>query len=238
MKAIITRCMWSGAALAAAVTVGGCSSLLTADATSNAPASPLTKNIQKFFHALSVQQVHCGGPGSGGRGRRSCQVQFTNDYGEWWVTIIVSGSRVISDPGGVADWLCATACANPPGMTANTGNPRKNPGSTGATGSTGNSGQTGVTGIGGVVKAPKPKKPKGVTGATGVVSGSGSAGVVKSTGSTGVVYGTGSTGVVYGSGSTGVVSGGGNTGKGGATGATGIVYGTGSTGPGATGAGG
>jgi hypothetical protein len=224
--------LWSGAAVAAALATGGCATSNTSDATGVAP-SPLTRSIQAFFHALSVDQVHCGAAGN--HGRRSCQVEFTDSYGDWWVTIIVAGSRVISDPGGVADWLCATTCANHPGLTANTGNPRNNPGFTGATGSSGNRGQTGVTGIGGVVKNPGATKPEAVTGATGVVTGPTNTGVVKPTGSTGVVSGSGNTGVVYGSGSTGVVSGSGNTGKAGkvgATGETGIVYGTGSTGPG------
>jgi hypothetical protein len=235
MRGFIAHWLWSGVVVAAAVALGGCGSASVTGAGS-AAASPLTRSIQAFFHAISVEQVQCGSPD--GHGRRSCQVEFTNDYGQWWVTIIVQGSRVISDPGGVADWLCANACSNPPPMTANTGNPKHNPGSTGATGSAATSGQTGVTGIGGVVTTPlqrKPKpKPKPVTGSTGVVPGTGSTGVVNATGSTGVVSGSGNTGVVKGTGNTGVVSGSGSgsTGKGGATGQTGVVYGTGSTGPG------
>ncbi|HWF35789.1 MAG TPA: hypothetical protein VG295_10450 [Solirubrobacteraceae bacterium] len=222
--------LWSGVAVAAAMALGACGSSNVAPNATSAAVSPLTRNIQAFFHALSVEQVHCGPRGA--HGRRSCQVEFTDNYGEWWVTIIVKGSRVISDPGGVADWLCANACSNPPPMTANTGNPRTNPGGTGASASTANRGQTGVTGIGGVVRTPPRPKPKPkpppvpvpVTGSTGV-----------GTGSTGVVNPTGSTGVVKNTGNTGVVSGSGNTGRpGGATGAgsTGVVYGTGSTGPG------
>jgi hypothetical protein len=224
MKAFITRYLWWGVAVASAIAIGGCSTKVAA-ATSNAHASPLTKSIESFVHAFSVQQVQCGPPGS--HGRKSCQVQFTNDYGVWWATLVIRGSKVISDPGGVANWLCATACANPPGLNGNTGKPKN------STGTTGPSGQTGVTGIGGVVKNPAPSKPKPppVTAGTGVVTGTGT-GVVNPTGSTGVVNPTGSTGVVKGTGSTGVVSGSGNTGAIGATGATGIVYGTGSTGPG------
>jgi hypothetical protein len=245
MTVLITRWMWWGAAAASALAIGGCAGSSTTDS-SSAPASPLTTRIEAFFHALSIQAVQC----PAGQGRRSCQVEFTDNYGQWWATIQVAGSRVISDPGGVADWLCASSCANPPGMTANTGNPKANPGSSASANIY--RGQTGVTGIGGVVKNPgavKPPKPSKVTGSSGVVQGTGS-GVVQPTGSTGVVYGTGSTGapkgagstgpagetgatgVVYGTGSTGAHKGAGSTGPAGETGATGVVYGTGSTGPG------
>ncbi|MDQ6774689.1 MAG: hypothetical protein M3071_00375 [Actinomycetota bacterium] len=230
MSGFITRCSWWGVAAACAVVVGGCSTSRPA-AGASAPVSPLTKSIKAFFHALSVQQVNCARPTPGSHGRRSCQVQFTDNYGEWWVTIVVAGSRVISDPGGVADWLCATACSNPPAMTANTGNPRNNPGFTAAA-STGNSGQTGVTGIGGVVKTPSPSSVVKTPGPSGPAKVTSPSGVVNPTGSTGVVNPTGSTGVVNPTGSTGVVNGSGNTSTIGQTGATGIVYGTGSTGPG------
>lgn len=225
MRRFVTHWLWSGVALAAAMAIGGCGGANVSAGAISAANAPLSRSIQAFFHAFSVEQIQCGSPD--GQGRRSCQVEFTDTYGQWWATIIVRGSTVISDPGGVADWLCADACANPPGMTANTGNPKQNPGSTGSTGS-GFKGQTGVTGIGGVVKITKPKPkpkpvpvPESVTGPNGVVPGTGSTGVV-----------SGNTGVVKGSGNTGVVSGSGNTGKTGATGDTGVVYGTGSTGPG------
>ncbi|HWF72537.1 MAG TPA: hypothetical protein VG186_04285 [Solirubrobacteraceae bacterium] len=217
MRAFITRWLWWGIAAASALAVGGCSTKVTAG-NSNAHASPLTKSIESVVHAFSVQQVHCARPAS--NGRRSCQVQFTDDYGVWWATLIVKGSRVISDPGGVADWLCATACANPPAMTGNTGKRQGN------TGSKVPAGQTGVTGVGGVVKAPAPPKPP-----KPVVTVPANTGVVTAPTNTGVVSGSGNTGVVTGTG-TGIVSGSGNTGTIGATGATGIVYGTGSTGPG------
>jgi hypothetical protein len=217
-----------GAGLAAAVAIGGCggSTGLTADAAANAPVSPLTKSIESFVHAFSVQSQQCGQPGS--HGRRSCQVEFTDEYGVWYATLIVAGSKVVSDPGGVSDWLCASACANPPPMRGNTGKPA------GSSGSTAASGETGVTGIGGVVRPHRPAPvhvhtttvpatPESVTSASGVVSGSGSSGVVSGSGSTGTGN---SSGIVYGTGSTGAPSG--STGT--RTGRNGVVYPTGGTG--------
>lgn len=225
MRAFITCGSRSGAALAAVVAIGGCGSSqrLAADTTKTARVAPLAKSIDSFFHAISVDRIECGGP-AGRRRLRSCQVEFTDSYGVWWATIIVAGQKMISDPGGVADWLCAGSCANPPGIKGNTGNPRNNPGGAGTSGSEKISGQTGVTGIGGVVNSGASGRggaggAETISGATGVVSGSGASGVVSGSGASGVVSGSGS-GVLSGSGSSGV------------TGSNGAVYGTGSTGAG------
>jgi len=238
-RASIIRWPIAAAVLAAAVALGGCGSVskLSGSTTPTGRVSPLTNSIGSFLHALSIDQLECGRAASR-RARRSCQVEFTDTYGEWWATLVVAGSRVVSDPGGVADWLCATSCANPPAMTANTGNPRNNPGFTAATGSTGH-GQTGVTGATGVVKLNDNGRPKSVTGATGngVVYATGSTGAPAATGTSGPAGTTGKNGVVYGTGSTGAPAATGTSGVAGTTGPNGVVYGTGSTGPGAPGAG-
>jgi hypothetical protein len=233
MAAFSTRWSFAAAALAAAVAFGGCGGATQLTGATASHSSALVKSIESFLHAISVDQLQCGAPGS--HGGRSCQVEFTDNYGQWWATLQIRGSTVISDPGGVADWLCASSCANPPPMTGNTGNPKGNPGSTGTTGSH-IKGQTGVTGIGGVVrpgsKPPKPRPPVNtittVAPGTGIVTATGTG--VATTPGTGVVTATG-TGVGPGSGVV-TATGTGLTGTGVVTGSNGVVYPPGSTGGG------
>ena len=200
-----------------AISLNGAGGSKKVAVTTHKHRASLRSAIEKFLHASSIQQLQCARSSTGPAGRRSCQVEFTNTYGTWWATLVVAQHYVVRDPGGNANWLCASACTPLP---TTTGLPRKAPDS--------GSGKTVDEQNSGVVSGTGNTGSAFGTGNTGIVYGSGSTGAY-GTGSTGSVYGTGNTGIVYGSGSTGVY-GTGNTGIVYGSGDTGVVYGSGNSG--------
>jgi len=104
-----------GVTIALSLGGSGSSRKLAADATKTGghPGS-LAGHIETLLHASSVQQLQCP---SSGTGDRSCQVEFSDVYGTWWATIVVAPNDVVSDPGGNANWLCASSCEPLPKTT-------------------------------------------------------------------------------------------------------------------------
>jgi hypothetical protein len=225
-RRLMAVCLIAGGlaiAIAIAVSGGGSSSKLAADVTSTHrhPAS-LSGHIQAFLHASSVQELQCTNAGGG---ERSCQVEFSDPYGTWWANVVVKRHDVVRNPGGNANWLCASACTSLPkttGLSRNTGTAGNGkvindenrgvvPGPGGAAGGATATGgaAAGATATGG---AAAGATATGDTGTSGVVDPTGATG---DSGASGVVYATGATGDT-GTGNTGangvVTTGGGYTG--------------------------
>jgi hypothetical protein len=118
----------------------------------------LAGRIEAFLHASSIQQLKCT---QAVAGRRTCQVEFTDQYGTWYATLVVGRHDAVTDPGGNANWLCASACTPLPKTT---GLPR-NAGATG-TGTTINHVNQGVVNTSSTTASQGTGAPAGAAATT------------------------------------------------------------------------